>query len=187
MFTLEIDATNAGVAFGGLVSTDEIRILICYILDTVGEPIPSQRLSELLHYEGIANYFEVSSAFASLFENGHIEKRDDDCYAITESGRNIANTLKTSVPLSVRDKTYALAVRMLSRIKYTEETKIDITPSGNGFNIRCAVVEGESELMSVGLYVGDKAQAMNIKERFLEDPTKVYSGIIELLTDTKLK
>ena len=186
---MEIDASNAGVAHGGLVSTDEIRILICYILDAIDEPIPYQQLSELLHYEGLVNYFEVGSAFSSLQTHGHIvpSENDSESYVITDSGRNIASTLKTSVPLTVREKTYALTVKMLSKIKYAKETKIDIYKSGNGYTVRCAVIEGENELMSASLFVTDESQANNIKEIFLDDPTKVYSGLIELLTNNKIK
>lgn len=184
---MERDALNAGVAFGGLVSTDEIRILICYILDSVKDPVPAQQLSELLHYEGIANYFEVSTAFASLEENGHIKRTKDEKFVITESGSNIAATLKTSVPITIRDKTFALTVKLLSSMKYAEETRFEITECGKGYNVCCAVVEGDTELMSVSLFVADKEQAENIKKIFLDDPTKIYSGIIELLTNTKIK
>ncbi len=185
---MEINASNAGVLQGGLVSTDEIRILICYILHSVKQPVPAQQLSELLHYEGIANYFEVSSAFADLCDNGMIAKNaaDPELYEITRDGSNVAVTLKTSVPITVREKAYSLAVRMLSRIKYAKETKIDITPLDVGYNIRCAIVEGDLELMAVSLFVPDEAGAQSIKERFLNDPTIIYSGVIELLTDTSL-
>lgn len=182
---MEINATNAGVSYGGLTSTEEIRILICYILDSINEPVPGQQLSELLHYQGIANYFEVVTAFSDLCDKGHILKNDDN-YSVTDSGRNIAATLKTSVSLSVRDKVYALTVKMLSRMKYANDTKIDITPVDNGYSIKCAVVEGNIELVSVSLFVTDKAQANQIKERFLDDPTRIYSGIIGLLTDNEI-
>jgi len=185
---LEINASNAGVAHGGLVSTDEIRILICYILHTIKQPVPAQQLSELLHYEGIANYFEVSSAFAALDDNGLIIKNENDSelYEITPKGSDVAVTLKTSVPLTVREKAYSLAVRMLSIIKYAKETKIDIKPLDVGYSIKCAIVEGDLELMAVSLFVPDEAQAQSIKERFINDPTIIYSGVIEILTDTTL-
>ena len=185
---MEINASNAGVAHGGLVSTDEIRILICYILHTIRQPVPAQQLSEMLHYEGIANYFEVGSAFSELDDNGLIVKNEQDpeLYEITPKGSSVAVTLKTSVPLTVREKAYSLAVRMLSRIKYAKETKIDIQPLDVGFNVRCAIVEGELELMAISLFVPDEAQAHSIKERFINDPTIIYSGIIEILTDTTL-
>ena len=40
-----------------------------------------------------------------------------------------------------------------------------------------------SDLMSLKLFVPDKEQAEQIKERFFEDPARVYKGILELLTD----
>ena len=72
-------------------------------------------------------------------------------------------------------------------MKYAEETRFDITECNNGYNVRCAVVEGETELMSVSLFVADREQAENIKKIFLDDPTRIYSGMIELLTNTKIK
>ena len=71
-------------------------------------------------------------------------------------------------------------------MKYANDTKIDITPVDNGYSIKCAVVEGNIELVSVSLFVTDKAQANQIKERFLDDPTRIYSGIIGLLTDNEI-
>lgn len=182
---MEINASNAGVAHGGLVSTDEIRILICYILHSLRQPVPSQQLSELLHFEGVANYFEVSSAFASLYENDLIRKNDKkpEYYEITSKGSQVAETLKTSVPLSVRDKAYALTVKMLSRIKYADETEVTITPLSVGYNVKCSILEGELELMSVSLFVPDEAQARQIKEHFIDDPTIIYSDVLKTLTD----
>lgn len=187
MFILEIDATNAGVAKGGLVSTDEIRILICYILHTLRQPVPYQPLSELLHFEGVANYFEVGAAFSALGENGLIteSKKESGCYKITPEGSRVAETLKASVPISVREKAYALTVKMLSRLKYEKETEIEITPLEVGFNVRCTIKEGELELMSVTLFVPDEAHARSIKQRFIDDPTVIYSGVINLLTENK--
>lgn len=186
---MEMDATNAGVAIGGLVSTDEIRILICYILDNIKEPVPYQPMCDLIHYEGIANYFEMGAAFSSLEKHGHIAPTEEDknSYVITPSGHNIATTLRTSVPLTIREKTYALTVKMLAKIKYAKETQIDINKTGEGYTVRCAVIEGDKELMSASLFVTDEAQAMSIREIFLDDPTKVYAGLIEVLTNQKIK
>ena len=69
---MENDAIGAGVKNGGLFNTAEIKILICYILNAVKEPVPAAMLSNILHFEGIANGFEVSDAMASLAESGHI-------------------------------------------------------------------------------------------------------------------
>ena len=92
---MEQDALRAGVAPGGLLSTAEVRILICYILSTAQEPVPGKRLAELLHYEGLANYFEVEEGIHALLEQRQISAADEpDAYCITPSGRDAAETLR---------------------------------------------------------------------------------------------
>ena len=82
---MENDAIGAGVRNGGLFSTTEIRILICYILNAIKEPVPAMMLSNILHFEGIANGFEVSDAISNLEKNGQIAPVDDEStyYEIT--------------------------------------------------------------------------------------------------------
>ena len=64
---LEKDAVSAGVSeIGGLFSTAEIKILVCYIISSIDSPVPGQMLANVLHYEGIANCFEVNDAIDSL-------------------------------------------------------------------------------------------------------------------------
>ena len=181
---MENDASSAGVRLGGLFSTAEIKILICYILSAINEPVPANMLANVLHYEGIANGFEVSDAMVSLSRSGQIEQFDekDDTYIITESGRDIAETLKTSLSYSVKDRAYSAAIKMQSRFKNLKDTKFEITREEKGTFITCSCMDNDLPFMSVKMLVVDDAQANTIKERFLEDPAKVYAGIIEMLT-----
>lgn len=182
---MERDAASAGVSpVGGLFNTTEIRILICYILSSINEPVPGQMLANVLHYESIANYFEVSDAIAFLCESGHIKvfNEQEDTYVITDSGRDVAKTLKTSLPYAVKDRAYAAAIKMVSRFKNAKETDIKITKENGSTYITCSALDGELPFMSVKLLVTDESQANCIKEKFLNDPSAIYSGIIELLT-----
>ena len=71
---MEKDAVSAGVSeIGGLFSTAEVRILICYILSSIAEPVPGRLLGDILHYEGIANYFEVNDSIAYLCKGGQLK------------------------------------------------------------------------------------------------------------------
>ncbi|MBQ7726596.1 MAG: DUF4364 family protein, partial [Clostridia bacterium] len=87
---MEKDALSAGVSpIGGLFSTAEIKILVCYILSALNEPVPGALLADVLHIEGIANIFEVVSAMDSLCESGHLTADDtENTYRITASGRS---------------------------------------------------------------------------------------------------
>jgi len=180
---LENNATSAGVRLGGLFNTAEIRILICYILNAVNEPVSASMLANELHFEGIANGFEVSDAIVALAENGHIKSiGEDDLYVVTDKGIDTANTLKDSLSFIVKDRAFALTVKMLARIKNIKQTKFEVIRENNVPYIVCSVLDGDLLLMSIKVLLSDENQSSAIKERFLENPTEIYKTIIDKLT-----
>lgn len=182
---MEKDAVSAGVSeYGGLFTTAEVRILICYILSTINQPVPGNLLANTLHYEGIANCFEVNDSIAYLHKNGQLKLIDEkeDTYIATESGKNIADTLKTLLSMTTKERAYNAATNMLSRFKNAKETDIKISREGEKTFITCSAIDDDTPFMSVKLLACDEDQALFIKEKFLADPTKIYSSIIDLLT-----
>ena len=181
---MERDAVSAGVSeIGGLFSTAEVRILICYIISSINCPVPGNQLANTLHYEGIANCFEVNDSIASLCKSGHLElvDKDDDTYIITQSGRSIAETLKTSLSYTVKDRAYNAAVKMVAQFRNAKESDIKITKENGKMFITCSALDGNEPFMSVKLLVSDEEQAHYIRDRLLNDHT-IYSQIIEILT-----
>lgn len=181
---MENNASSAGVAHGGLFNTAEIKILICYILATIGEGVPVNMLANVLHYEGIANAFEVSDAIVSLARSGQIEQSnaEDDTYIITESGRNVAQTLKTSLSMTVKERACNAAIKMMSRFKNAKSTDFKVTKENGLTYIDCKLLDGRSPFAEIRLQVADDLQANRVKEKFLNDPSSVYLGLIDLLT-----
>lgn len=181
---MENNAASAGVTHGGLFNTAEIKILICYILNAINEPVPVNMLGNVLHYEGIANAFEVSDAVISLAESGQIKQHDsaEDTYIITQSGRNVAETLQTSLSYTVKNRAYIATLKMISNFKNAKETDFSITKDDNHTYITCSALDGGLPFLSVKLMVADESQANCIKEKFLNNPSEIYSGIIDLLT-----
>lgn len=182
---MEKDAVSAGVSeFGGLFTTAEIRILICYILSALNGPVPGNLLANTLHYEGIANCFEVNDSIAHLVKNGQLELVDekDDTYIVTKSGKDVAQTLKTTLSITTRERAYTAATKMLARFKNTKETDIKISREGDKTFITCSAIDDETPFMSIKLLACDEDQALFIKEKFLNDPSKILSSIIDMLT-----
>ncbi len=182
---MEKDALSAGVnPIGGLFSVAEIRILICYILSAISDPIPSQQLAETLHHEEIANYFEVIDSISALEESGHIKctNQAEKLYTLLPLGKEVASTLKTSLPIVVKERAHTATLKMVSRYKNAKETDIKITREGDRSFITCSALDGTDVFMSVKLMVADEEQANFIKNKFIDDPAKIYSSIIALLT-----
>lgn len=181
---MEKDAIPAGnTTIGTLVSTADIRILICYLLSAIGEPVPGQMLANVLHYEGLANAFEVTDAIEYLVKGGQLKAvdGDDGTYTVTPNGRDIAENLKTSLSMTVRERAYIAALKMQTQFKNAKENDFEITKEDDRLFITCTAKDGNKPFMSVKLLVTDHEQANYIKERFLSR-TDLYAKIMELIT-----
>ncbi len=183
---MEYDALTAGVAPGGLNNFQQIKLLICYILRAVKSSVSVELLPEMLQYEQLANYFEVSQAMDELASDGNIAQ-DDGAISLTEKGENAVNELDFILPLSVKEKATRAAVSLLTKIRIAKENKVEIAETQNGYNVSCIVYDREIELMKLNLLVPDKAQAEAVKRAFMEDPQSVYAGTVAMLMGSKDK
>ena len=187
---MQNDAIHAGVAPGGLTNRTEIRVLICYLLKAIAQPVPHAFLTDNLSAEGIANYFELNDAVADLEESGHITAIEDGSgkpsYLITQSGADIADTLERTVPIVIRERACTYIIKMLARIRNEKENEVKILPADKGYKVTCRVLDGERELMAVSLSVPNEACAATVRESFLNNPTETFIKVTEALLDHKL-
>lgn len=176
------DAFTAGVEPGGLRTQNDIKILICYLLDSIDSALSIDDLTKILQEKSLANYFEIIEAVNSLIEKNCITVEDDGFCSICEKGRKIAETLDTTLPLSVRDKALSAAVATLSYARNERENRVDIIPWTKGFQVICHVSGGDLDLMQISLYVPDEKQAKMVKENFHNNPAKIYETLLKSLT-----
>ncbi len=176
------DAFSAGVEPGGLWHKNDIRILLCYILSSVRAPLARQDLTEIIQEKGLANYFEVEDALATLLAQGNITQEEDGCYTVTAAGKEIADSLDATLPLSVRDKALEAAFTLLSQARAKRENRVDIQETDEGLQVTFHISGGKMDLMTVSLYVPDKAQAEMVKDRFYNNPEGFYQLVLAALT-----
>lgn len=181
------DALSEGIAPGGLRSKDDIRLLICYVLDTVDKPMSLDSITGILQETELANYFEATEACSALSGSGNIAPTDDDpsLYTVTPSGRLISAQLEDELPPSVRDKAVGAALMLLHRQRAEKENAVHIKKLENGYRVDCSISGGEIDLFNFGLYVPDEAQARIVKRNFHKNPDLVYNVMIAVLTRNK--
>lgn len=187
---MEYNVFTEGIALGGLRDSYEIKILICYLLKSIGAPISKTQMIDVFQSQGLINYFEFTNALQELLESKHIKivnsVEGDDFYEITSIGVQTADMLERSLPASVREKSLKAAINLLSRAKLESENKVDIVKLNTGFNVKCTILDQSgSDLMSIELFVPDELQAQLVKEQFLNNPESVYKGVIKLLIDNE--
>ncbi|WP_099204816.1 DUF4364 family protein [Scatolibacter rhodanostii] len=176
------DAFTAGVDPGGLRTKNDIRILICYILESVNAPLSGDDLAQILQEKSLANYFEIIDAINALIEKENIQADENGDYLICETGRKIADTLDTTLPLSVRDKALEAAVTTMARTRSEKENKVEIIREEKGFRVICHISGGDVDLMEISIYVPHEKQAKMVKSNFHSNPGKIYELILNALT-----
>ena len=85
------NAFTAGVKPGGLTTSTEIRILLCYLLAQAGTPLSRQEIETALLGEELVNYFELANSLSELCEQGFLSEREGR-YAVLPEGEEIART-----------------------------------------------------------------------------------------------
>ncbi len=175
---------NVGIEKGGLRSINDIKMLISYVLSSIGEPMPKSDLIRSIIEDGLANYFDVTEALASLIKGNKVTERDiggESCCEMSPEESLLAAEIETSVPFSVREKALNTAVMLTSHARNVKETDVEIFKSENGYTVTCSVNNKEEQLFSVSLLVADELQANFVKDNFIKNPELVYSGALALL------
>ncbi len=176
---------TAGVEPGGLRSKQDIKVLICYMLDKIGD-MNKQDILSALQEKGLANYFEAGEAFSELVYGGNIEiNKDSEKYTLKKSGKIISDQLYAVIPLSVRERALDSGISTLRRVKNEEENKVKIEKNEFGYTVICSISGGEFDLLRFNLYVPDIKQAEKVKENFRKDPGGIYYAVLSLMTRKK--
>lgn len=175
---LQFDAFTAGIDEGGLRSSSSITIMVCYILANCNTNITIQNIIDTLVKGRIANYFEVTNAISKMIEKGHFIEKEDGFLEITEECKYSVEILENDLPITLRNKAIELVRKIAKEEIYKKENKVEIEKENNQFKVTLHVSDVNSDFMVLTLFVPSEAQAIVIKEKFLEHPIDVYENLI---------
>ena len=175
-----------GVDPDGLKNIDDIKCMICYIIKSVKEPLTKKLINDILQDDySLANYFEVNQAISQLLKIGTLESKEIDgenYIVLSDNFKMDTAYFDIELPRTVREKAINCAVRILTRMKRERENEIIVEKLDTGYNVTFTLFDVNTQFMKLTIYVSDMLQVEAIKENFLNDPTKLYSGIISSLT-----
>ena len=120
------DAFSAGVEPGGLYSSKDIKILICYMLAGAGEPMPRQAVLDVIAGNGMANFFEASAAIDELLRVGSLAALPGERLTVSQTGAEAAATLSRSIPYTLRDRSVKASLQLLARIRREQENTVEM-------------------------------------------------------------
>lgn len=182
-FELTFDAFMGGVQDGGLRSTLEIHMLICYLVANVGSRMTAEVIAETVVEGEIANYFETASALQSLIDRGLIIKDNRGYLTASDKCKEYIGLVEKELPRTVRTRALELASKLAVRRKFEKENGAEIKEKdGNFFVTLHLKSEADFDVMTLTLLAASNDEAQEIKDRFFDDPITVYNEIMKRLS-----
>ena len=178
---------TAGIEPGGLTTDYEIRMLICWLLNSINQPVTMSRINEALLKDGLVNYFELASEMSNLILSGHISDKNKDkngetLIEVTALGEQTAETFQKNIPLNVREKSLLNLKEALTIKKSSEENRTSIEETKDGFKLSVEIADFSSNLLEMSFYLPTRDLALQCRENFLKDPTLLYRTVIRALS-----
>ena len=184
----KFDTFAGGIEIGGLRYMLEIKILICYILKSVKDPMTRVQICDVLQKTGLVNYFDANSAIDELLENGALKEEahlGEPHLVVSKIGAQSATELEKNLLPGVREKAVKTALNIIARARSERENKVTVEKVEDGYDITFEILSAGQSLLTLTLNVADALQAEQLKDGFLDDPGALYSDIIERLIGEK--
>ncbi|MBQ5969997.1 MAG: DUF4364 family protein [Clostridia bacterium] len=182
---MEQNAFSEGVALGGLRDQSEIKLLICYLIKALGRPLSRGQINEILQEYPVANYFEVNQAMSELVKNGTVVselQNDEEVLSLTPRMALDVETIERSLPRTIREKAVAAALQVLTRERIKRESRVEVTALSPGYHVTFTIIDADTELMKLTVYVADARQIEVVKRNFYDHAVDLYSDVISVLT-----
>ena len=177
-------AITAGVRTGGLSDRTEIKILLCYLLANLKQPITQNQLIECVCGQELVNYFEMQSALQHLLDSKLI-KEDENGFSILTEGAEIAQQLESAVSTTVKRYAYTMAVNMLQyeALKKQHNVEISAVESG-GYEVKCSIEDDNFSIFSMTLHMPDENSAKLARDQFIMNGQDIFKVMLGITTES---
>ena len=170
-----------GVRPGGLTTSREIRILLCYLIDNIKPPVTRRQIELALLEAQLANYFVLADSMAQLAEQG-LATEEGGAFSLTSAGRTVAKTLGDELPRTVREAAVEGVLLMQHHATQAAAYQSEITSTGSGRMVACSITDISGPLFKLELYLPDDLSAEMAKTRFAQNGDDVYRLVLAGLT-----
>ncbi len=163
----------------------DIKVFILYLLKNVGEPLEYTTVNDIVVQDEFVNCFDFAFCFSELLEAGQIEEYQtgENClYSISESGKEVLESYESSLLPIIRERALRSALRLIAFYRNGNRITSTITECGEGYSLKCNIVDKEKTLFSVDVYLAEKDYAEKLKANFDERAEIIFRGALSLLS-----
>ena len=163
----------------------DVKVLILFVMARVNYPVDTQQIYELCYQDDCLSYFDVCTALPEMVSSGHLKQTENECYEITEKGREDGATTENSIAYTVRQRAENAVARFNRQIRRSSFVKTQILPRENGdFSVIMSLDDEVGNLMTLELLAPNQRQAIRMSKLFEKKAEAVYNlTMAELLDD----
>ena len=179
------DTFSKGIVPDGLREKNEIKRLLCYLLKALKRSLTRTQLNEIISECSVANYFDENVAVSELIAGGQVISEiseGDELITLTAKAELDVSNIERTLPRTVREKSVAAAIRVLSRERIIKESKVETVALEHGYHVNFCVNDMDTEMLKITVYIPDESQIETVKRNFFNNAVSIYSDIISSLT-----
>lgn len=157
----------------------DVKLLILYVMSLVEEPISAQMIYELCYQDDSLSYFDVQEAIPQMVDSGHLEKWGNDCYLITDKGRETEEITHDSVAFPVKQRAKEAVEKRNRTAKREQFIKTEIKRKENGdFAVIMGLDDLQGSLMKLELTMPSLQQARKLEQAYRDHAEAIYQSVM---------
>ncbi|MBP3915100.1 MULTISPECIES: DUF4364 family protein [unclassified Clostridium] len=163
----------------------ENKLLVLYVIKSLRQPISKTQLTEIILENNFINYFTLQQYISELETAEfveYIEKNDKKLITITTKGENVLSIFNDRISPIKRDIIDNYISKTIDNIKKELTIHSDYTiEKNNSFIVNLKALEDETLLIDLKISVPTKKQATSLCNRWKENPSDIYTKIVQVL------
>ena len=163
----------------------DVKVLILFVMSRGGHPVNMQQIYVLCFQDDCLSYFDVCTAIPQMVESDHLKPVENDCYEITEKGRETAKLVEDSIAFTVRQKAENAVDRFNRQVRRSSFVRTKVTQRESGdFSVVMTLDDEVGNLMPLALVAPSQRQAVRLSRLMEKKAEAVYNlAMAELLDD----
>ncbi|MBX9136773.1 MULTISPECIES: DUF4364 family protein [unclassified Clostridium] len=163
----------------------ENKLLVLYVIKSLRQPISKTQLTEIILENNFINYFTLQQYISELDTAEfveYIEKNNKILITITSKGENVLSIFNDRISPIKRDIIDNYISKTIDNIKKELTIHSDYTiEKNNSFVVDLKALEDETLLIDLKISVPTKKQATSLCNRWKENPSDIYTKIVQVL------
>ena len=162
------------------------KLIVLYIISKLTKTVTNLQIVDIiLDVTGI-DYFTLQGILLELNEKNFISlfyEEETRYYKITDEGINLLESLIDIVPEFIIDRVSKKVDGESKEIKQKSVIYADYFPEHEDrYVVKCKITEGGKKIVELELAMSTKAQAIDVCNKWYENPSKYYLEIIKMFS-----